>query len=91
MKKTTLFLDEEIYKDVKRLAVERDTTMQVLVNDALKRYVKDPQEDYEAYRRRARKALEEMCNAKDRIPVGGGWQEWEEEFERSLDQNLPGL
>ncbi|MBI4353361.1 MAG: hypothetical protein HY593_05495 [Candidatus Omnitrophica bacterium] len=41
--KTTLTIDQEIYKAAKRVAVEHDTTVSALVRKGLLIYVSDPE------------------------------------------------
>jgi hypothetical protein len=41
--KTTLMVDDDIYKAAKRMAVERDTTMSSMLTKSLLLYVSDPE------------------------------------------------
>ena len=56
MKKTMIYLPDELHKNLKRLAVERDTTMASLIRDAAVVLLEEGQEDIEE----ARRALEEF-------------------------------
>ena len=58
MKKTMVYLPDELHKNLKRLAVERDTTMADLIRDAAAAMLEEEREDLED----ARKALEEFRN-----------------------------
>ncbi len=88
MKKTTLFLDEKIYKAVKQLAVEKDTTIQRLINEALQQilYKREGEKKimeekaYNAYWDRVMKAVDAL--SKMNHFHNFNWEEWEKEYER---------
>ena len=81
MKKTTLILDEKVYKAVKQMAVEQETTMQRLINEALEHLVAKKTADQEAYRQRVIKTLEAMSHMRHKLDFD--WEKWEEEYERT--------
>ncbi|MBI4249458.1 MAG: ribbon-helix-helix protein, CopG family [Elusimicrobia bacterium] len=56
MKKTMIYLPDDLHKNLKRLAVERDTSMAELMRDAALAVVEEGREDLED----ARKALQEF-------------------------------
>ncbi len=56
MKKTMIYLPEDLHKNLKRLAVERDTSMAELLRDAAVAVVEEGTEDLED----ARQALQEF-------------------------------
>ncbi len=56
MKKTMVYLPDDLHKNLKRLAVERDTSMADLVREAAFAMLTEESEDLED----ARKALEEF-------------------------------
>lgn len=56
MKKTMIYLPDELHKNLKRLAVERDTSMADLIRDAAVAVVEEEREDLED----AKKALQEF-------------------------------
>lgn len=56
MKKTMIYLPDDLHKNLKRLAVERDTSMASLIRDAAVAVVEEESEDLED----GRKALQEF-------------------------------
>ena len=56
MKKTMIYLPDDLHKNLKRLAVERDTSMTDIIRDAAVAVVEEGREDLED----ARKALQEF-------------------------------
>ena len=56
MKKTMIYLPDDLHKNLKRLAVERETSMADLIRDAAVAVVEEEREDLED----ARKALQEF-------------------------------
>lgn len=56
MKKTMVYLPDDLHKNLKRLAVERDTSMADLIRDAAVAVLEEEREDLED----ARRALHEF-------------------------------
>lgn len=56
MKKTMVYLPDDLHKNLKRLAVERDTSMADLIRDAAVAVIEEEREDLED----ARRALQEF-------------------------------
>ena len=56
MKKTMVYLPDELHKNLKRLAVERDTSMANIIRDAAVAVIEEEREDLED----GRKALREF-------------------------------
>lgn len=56
MKKTMIYLPDDLHKNLKRLAVERDTSMADLIRDAAMTVIEEGREDIED----SRKALKEF-------------------------------
>lgn len=56
MKKTMVYLPDELHKNLKRLAVERDTSMAEIIRDAAMAVLEEEREDLAD----ARKALQEF-------------------------------
>ncbi len=56
MRKTMIYLPDEVHKNLKRLAVERDTSMAELIRDAAVAVLEEEREDLED----AKKALLEF-------------------------------
>ena len=56
MKKTMIYLPDDLHKNLKRLAVERDTSMTDLIRDATVALLEEEREDLED----AKKALQEF-------------------------------
>jgi predicted DNA-binding protein len=56
VKKTMIYLPDELHKNLKRLAVERDTSMADIIRDAATALVEEEREDIED----GRKALKEF-------------------------------
>lgn len=66
MKKTMVYLPDDLHKNLKRLAVERDTTMAQLVRDAAVASLEEEREDLED----ARRALAEFRdNPSSAVPL----------------------
>jgi hypothetical protein len=66
MKKTMIYLPEELHKNLKRLAVERDTSMADIIRDAASALVAEESEDIEE----GRKALRDFqANPSSAIPL----------------------
>lgn len=67
MKRTMVYLPDELHKNLKRLAVERDTTMAELVRDAAIASLEEEREDLED----AGRALAEFRdNPSSAVPLG---------------------
>jgi len=56
MKKTMIYLPDDLHKNLKRLAVERDTSMTELIRDAAVALLEEEREDLED----AKQALQEF-------------------------------
>lgn len=56
MKKTMIYLPDDLHKNLKRLAVERETSMAEIIRDAAVAVVEEEREDLED----GRKALQEF-------------------------------
>ena len=66
MKKTMIYLPDELHKNLKRLAVERDTSMAEIIRDAAFAVLEEEREDLDD----AKKALQEFRqNPSSAIPL----------------------